>query len=144
MERYEILIAAALSWLLAQISKLVSALFKSKGSQSYFRTLFRQGGVVSSHSSSVASLALSCGLCCGFDSSEFAICFVLSAIVVLDAGGVRYTASRLSKYLNRSVPETEPEGGKFNENLGHTPLQIVLGLLLGVAVSALTHLIFNS
>lgn len=98
------------------------------------------GGLVSSHSAVVSSLGISCGLTCGFDSAEFAICFVVAVITLLDAGGVRYTTGKMSRFLNNAISNEEVNGEKFNENLGHTVSQILLGVLLGIAVSTITHI----
>ena len=139
MERYEILIAVTISWFLSQLIKSLYALLKS-GGLSFIKTLLRQGGLVSSHSAVVSSLGISCGLTCGFDSAEFAICFVVAVMTLLDAGGVRYTTGKMSRFLNDTVSKEGINGEKFNENLGHTAPQIALGVLLGIVVSTVTHL----
>lgn len=139
MERYEILTAITISWFLSQLIKSVYALLKP-GRLSFIGTLLRQGGLVSSHSAVVSSLGISCGLICGFDSAEFAICFVVAVITLLDAGGVRYTTGKMSRFLNSAISNEEVNGEKFNENLGHTVSQILLGVLLGIAVSTITHI----
>lgn len=139
MERFEVLIALMVSWFLAQCVKAISVIGDAEGFS--FKRFIRQGGMPSSHSAVVSSLGLSCGLVRGFDSVEFAITFVLAFVVVLDAGGVRYTTGRQSRILNRAISETVSDEEKLNEDLGHTLLQILIGVILGLVVSSVTHLI---
>ena len=139
MERYEILIAVTISWFLSQLIKSLYALLKS-GGLSFIKTLLRQGGLVSSHSAVVSSLGISCGLTCGFDSAEFAICFVVAALAMADSGGVRYTTGKMSRFLNDTASKEGITEEKFNENLGHTAPQIIFGVLTGIAVSTITHI----
>ena len=142
---YEVLIAAGLSNTLAQALKTVTMGVKKK--KINFAILVSTGGMPSSHSSTVVSLAASVGLVEGFSSVAFAIAVCLATIVMYDAAGVRRAASRQAVLLNRIVQnlfENNPElnRGKLKELLGHTPKEVFAGAGVGIAVSvALRYLL---
>ncbi len=93
----------------------------------------------SSHSAFVAALTTAVGLYKGIDDPLFAVCVVFSSIVMYDATGVRRAASQQARLLNRIVQELF-EGHplsqeQLKELLGHTPLQVAVGGVLGVVVA---------
>ena len=93
----------------------------------------------SSHSSSVCALTTAIGLSLGVESATFAIAFVVSFIVMYDAAGVRRAAGEHAKLLNiivKDIFEGKPIPSKeFKELIGHTPLQVFCGAILGVFTS---------
>nr|XP_043621032.1 uncharacterized membrane protein YuiD isoform X2 [Erigeron canadensis] len=98
------------------------------------------GGMPSSHSSTVVALAISIGLQEGVDSSAFAIAVVLAFIVMYDATGVRLHAGRQAELLNQIVCEFPPEhplseSRPLRDSLGHTPIQVAAGAVLGFIVA---------
>lgn len=98
------------------------------------------GGMPSSHSATVSALALAIGLQEGAGSPAFAIAVVLSCIVMYDASGVRLHAGRQAELLNQIVCELPPEHPlstvrPLRDSLGHTPLQVVAGGLLGCIIA---------
>lgn len=109
------------------------------------------GGYPSSHSSSVVALCLSIGLKDGFDSSVFAISFAFMLIVLFDAVNVRYYTGRnisLTKQLIEDLKyiiETKDPiyHEKFKEVLGHTKLEAVSGILLGIVVSLVLYFMWS-
>ena len=132
----KILIIPLCAWALAQILKMLLALFKGKGLD--FRYLFSSGGMPSSHSAIVTALATTAGMVEGFDSAVFAITAILASIVLYDAAGVRQAVSRQAMVLNRIVreirlkePLTKIEAD-LRELIGHTPFQVIIGALLGI------------
>lgn len=137
-----IVIGGMLAGLAAQVAKvIVSTVIHGKFSFARFR---EDGGMPSGHSATVTSLCLLCGWCCGFDSAAFAISFVMASIVMRDALGVRREAgkhARLIKELSRQFNDLV-NGGKpiqaetLKELVGHTPLQVLFGALLGIAFAA--------
>ena len=83
----------------------------------------------------------------GAGSAIFAICAILSIIVIIDAMGVRYETGKQSKMLNKIVKEifTDSENAEthFKEFIGHTPLQVFMGVLLGIAVGIAMFFVFH-
>ena len=136
-----ILDVAVIACFAAQFYKVFSPLFKGRGA-SWVR-LFQTGGMPSSHASTVVALATSLALLKGMRSVEFAISMVFSSIVLYDATGLRRAAGEHAKALNRLVKSIEHKDdfekieANFKEFLGHTPLEVfwgcVLGLIIGIA-----------
>ena len=107
------------------------------------------GGMPSSHTASVAALSTSCGLEFGFDSPLFAISAIFGMIVMYDATGIRRASGMQAELLNDLVAElrqllTEGFAPKpLKELLGHTYLEVFVGLLLGIGVATLSYALFK-
>lgn len=131
------LLTGVSSWLWAQIIKtLIHALVTRKLD---LTRLVGDGGMPSGHSATVSSLAVAAAYSYGLDSFEFAVAAVLAVIVCKDAMGVRLETGRQAVIINDIVEafnslasEKLPEA-KLKEFVGHTPLQVIAGILLGVA-----------
>lgn len=129
-------LTAIFAWFLAQILKLIiHTIIYKKFDVARF---VGDGGMPSGHSATVASLATACGMSFGFGSFEFAVSLVLAIIVCHDAMGVRRETGKQAILLNDIVEafnglaeEKLPEI-KLKEFVGHTPIQVFLGILLGV------------
>ncbi len=124
--------------LIAQAFKLLIELLRYRKFD--LRSLFTTGGMPSAHSALVASLATGVGLIQGWESTDFAIALLFAIIVMFDAAGVRQAAGKQARLLNQMVDELFQENQDFNEEklkelLGHTPLQVMVGVLLGIAVA---------
>lgn len=128
-------------WLAASVALLVQAY---KGFRSYFasgrwnlRRFVETGGMPSSHAASVTALSTAVGLNEGFRSTLFGVTLFFSLIVMYDAAGLRRAAGKQAEILNRLIDEhfEHPEAGaqRLMELLGHTPLEVLVGSLLGVA-----------
>ena len=133
------LVSAMLSWLAAQIIKIFTGLYQSK-QMSITNILFGTGGMPSSHSASVLGLTTAAAIRYGLDSPYFAICAILSVIVMIDASGVRYETGKQAVLLNKITKEIfsgKPElmNSGLKELVGHTPLQVIMGALLGFGVA---------
>lgn len=134
-----ILIIALLACVLAQILKLLVEL--AWHGKVTFRTLVETGGMPSAHSALVTALATGIGQTAGWASGEFAIAFVFAIIVMYDAAGVRQAAGKQARILNQMMDELfSGDHAKFSEErlkelLGHTPVQVIAGSALGIAVS---------
>ena len=103
------------------------------------------GGMPSSHAAGVMGLSTTVGQICGFNSIEFAIALGYAFIVMYDAAGVRRAAGKQAACLNRIImdvykQELKEAGGKLKELLGHTPLQVFIGALFGIAYSYYIHI----
>ncbi|WOK92550.1 hypothetical protein Cni_G01241 [Canna indica] len=134
------LVSAVLAFSIAQFLKLFTTWYKEKRWDS--KRLLGSGGMPSSHSATVAALAMAIGLQEGIGSSSFALAIILASIVMYDASGIRLHAGRQAELLNQIVCELPPEHPVSNcrplrEPLGHTPLQVCAGAILGCIVSYL-------
>ncbi|MBE3560495.1 MAG: divergent PAP2 family protein [Ktedonobacteraceae bacterium] len=134
-----VLIASLLSWAIAQISKTIFELFRQR--KLVISRLVSSGGMPSSHSALVTALATAVGRLDGIGSSTFAIAVVLASIVMYDAAGVRRAVSIQARILNQMLDELfqgHPIAEKrLRELVGHTPVQVFAGGLLGLVVGLL-------
>ena len=133
-----VLISAVIAWAIAQFLKLFTAWFSNK--KFNFKMIFANGGMPSSHSSTVMGMCTACAIQNGVISSSFAIALILAAIVMNDACGVRWETGEQAKILNRITEELfsdDPEriNTGLKELVGHTPFQVLMGALLGIAVA---------
>lgn len=130
------LITAVSSWVIAQVLKmLINAAINRKFS---LERLFGDGGMPSGHSATVSSLAVMSALVYGTGSHEFAISAILAIVVCHDAIGVRQETGKQAIVINEIVrtysiltEHTLPQI-KLKEFVGHTPMQVLAGILLGV------------
>ena len=139
----KILIGSLSAWAAAQILKTI--LYAAINKTFDIKRLFGDGGMPSGHSATVSSLATICALTYGFNSFEFAISGILAIIVCHDAMGVRREAGKHAKLLNLLVDSYE----KFSKNelpevvlkefVGHTPLQVTTGIILGIFCAFAMH-----
>lgn len=133
------LLTGMAAWLLAQILKPpLEYLRRGKWNWGY---LLSAGGMPSSHSSLMVGATLGIALHVGFDSPVFAIAVAITMIVIYDAAGVRREAGRHAEKINILIQELltgHPVSDKeLREVLGHTPLEVVGGIFLGIVVSIL-------
>lgn len=147
------LLRAALSWnfvlvtavcasLLAQLIKVLLNLFIFH--RFIAERMWGAGGMPSSHSATVCAMVVATGRYCGVNSAVFAVAAVLSIIVMYDAMGVRYETGEQAKLLNRMFTEwmdQESEalpflknGKKLKEMVGHTPIEVLTGAILGILI----------
>ena len=132
-----ILVAAFVAWVIAQLSKTIYELIRYR--KLILSRIVSAGGMPSSHSALVMSLATATGRVTGIESAAFAISLVLAAIVMYDAAGVRRAVSIQARILNQMIDEAF-EGKPFAEKrlrelIGHTPIQVIVGGLLGIGVA---------
>ena len=131
------LIAALLAWAIAQLCKVLIELIAHRRLD--WQRLTGDGGMPSGHSATVTALAVAALLQYGAASFQFAISAVLAIIVMHDAMGVRWQAGQHARTINElllKLSDTPPEQ-LLEEFLGHTPLQVACGALLGAAVAIL-------
>ena len=132
-----ILVASFIAWAIAQLSKTIYELIRYR--KLSLSRLVSAGGMPSSHSALVTSLATATGRVAGVESAAFAISLVLAAIVMYDAAGVRRAVSIQARILNQMIDEAF-QGKPFAEHrlrelIGHSPIQVLVGALLGVGVA---------
>ena len=135
----KVLMAALLSMLFAQLSKVLWTLF-TRG-EIDFRRLVDAGGMPSSHTALVVSLAVGIGKQSGTETVEFAIATVFALIVMYDAAGVRRAVGNQAEVLNKLITEIylnhEIKHEMLKEFLGHTPKEVFAGALLGTVLALL-------
>ena len=128
------------SWLVAQVLKTIIHLVVYKKLE--FERLVGDGGMPSGHSATVASLATMCGLTFGLQSVEFAITAILAVIVCHDATGVRRETGKHAVILNELLQSLEKgEPMDLKELVGHTPLQVFAGMLIGIGNALLMYFV---
>ena len=128
-----------LVWFCIQTFKVITDLIRTK--KFNFKRIMGAGGMPSSHSAVVATLTTLIGQEYGVESGIFAMSCVFSAIVMYDAAGVRRAAGKQATLLNKLVENATNSGivvsEKLVEVLGHTPLQVLVGAIIGVLVGLL-------
>lgn len=131
-----VLISALIAWTIAQVAK---------GPIEYLRTrrwdwalFFRAGGMPSSHTALVTAAAHGAGLWLGFDSAVFALGAVLAMVVIYDATDIRRQAGLHAEAINTMIEDLMQghplQEEKLREVLGHSPMEALVGVLLGLAV----------
>ena len=139
------LVAGLVAWLLAQIIKMpLNYLYTRKWN---WALLLTTGGMPSSHSSLMTGTVFAIGLYYGFDNPVFALGVAITMIVTYDAGGVRRQAGIHAQRINvlfgellQGHPVSEKD---LREVLGHTPLEVMGGILLGLVVATGQWLIWK-
>ena len=128
-----------LLWVIIQIVKFITDLIKNK--KINLRRLVGAGGMPSSHSAVVTSLSILIGKQYGFDSGIFAVTLIMALIVMYDAAGVRRAAGKQARILNKILETpgltTSEVHEKLVEALGHTPVQVFMGALIGIIAGAI-------
>ena len=133
----EILMCAFISWTVAQVMKvLIDWRIKH---QLNWKRLFGMGGMPSSHTAFFVSIAVMVARREGAGSTAFAIALAIAIVVIYDAMGVRYQTGKQSKVINQILREMLIEGKKLTDDkmqelVGHTPLEVIFGALIGFAV----------
>lgn len=142
--KFPILWAATFSWVFAQGLKLLIYLLEER--RINIAKLIDSGGMPSSHTALASSLCTALGLIEGWASSEFAISAVLWAVIVYDATGIRRSAGNHAAALNDIIAQLlagkflkagERIGTNYRELLGHDPLEVFVGAIVGILVTSL-------
>lgn len=149
-----VIIVSVLSWMIAQLIKAVIYAIRYKTFK--LERLFGSGGMPSSHSSTVCALVITIYRMEGFNSAVLGLAMIFAMVTMYDATGVRRAAGLHAKQINRlrhiveeldeealdkmdekmDEDEEDPEDTKeLKEFLGHTPLEVILGALLGILIA---------
>jgi acid phosphatase family membrane protein YuiD len=137
----KIFYVTTIGWAVAQSLKVL--IYYIRQHRIDFRLFVGTGGMPSSHSAFVSTMATSIGFTAGWDSPVFLLALGLAVIIMSDAAGVRRAAGQQAKILNaimddlyssKPVPQK-----KLKELLGHTPVQVFVGALLGIGVAVLFY-----
>lgn len=131
-----------LTWAIAQGSKIIIGAIKEKKFNFYW--LLGTGGMPSSHSATVAALAMCIGKEIGFHTPTFALSGILALITMFDAQTWRRSIGVQAKILNSMIDDLQerkviPEK-KLRELAGHTPIEVFIGALIGIGVAQFFYL----
>lgn len=137
----KIFLVTLLSWLIAQTIKVVTGIIRFKKFD--FRWFVGTGGMPSSHTAGASCLATAIGLQYGFDSVYFALAASFTIVVMFDAQGVRRATGKQARILNKIMDDIYWQGkieeSRLRELIGHTPIEVIAGFLLGVGVALLAR-----
>ena len=144
-----VLIVPTCCWIIAQVIKaVVDAIVNKRFS---VVRLFGDGGMPSGHSATVTGTAVMCGIINGFDSAVFGLAAIFAIVVMHDAMGVRRETGKqavsiikMAELLNDYLSEHDEhiKTDKLKVLVGHTPLQVLLGSLLGIVIAVGYNFIF--
>lgn len=130
------LLPPLVAWTVAQITKVLTQSFRQR--RLNLRVLADMGGFPSSHTAMVMALTATIGRLSGLGSATFAIALIFSLVVMYDAAGVRRAAGRQAAVLNRLVDDLVHmraiQEEKLRELIGHTPVEVLAGAVLGIAI----------
>lgn len=137
----KIFITTLLAWIIAQAIKVTIGVFHEKRFD--FRWFVGTGGLPSSHAAGASCLATAIGFEYGFNSVYFALAASFAIVVMFDAQGVRRATGKQARILNK-ITEDIYWKGRINEDrlrelVGHTPVEVIAGLLLGIFIAALSQ-----
>jgi uncharacterized protein len=131
--------APLLSWMTAQCTKMFGSFYRTRRLD--FSYIVSTGGMPSAHSAMASGLATSIGLHEGFDAPIFAVAIAFAVVVMFDASTVRRAAGLQARLLNQIIDELFKEHHlsekKLAELLGHTRLEVFMGMTIGILVAML-------
>ena len=142
----QVLVSSVIGWVVAQALKTIIDFSLNKSFSA--GRLVGSGGMPSSHSATVCALVVSTAFCYGVSAFEFAVSFVLAAVVMYDAIGVRQETGKQARLLNMILEQDlfKLNNHQFQERLkefvGHTPLQVFAGAVLGILLAVLVNLAY--
>lgn len=133
----KVLIVTLIVWFIAQTIKVIIGVINKKRFD--FKWFIGTGGMPSSHAAGVTALATTCGIHLGFDSVSFALAAIFAMVTMFDAQGVRWATGQQAQILNKILDDIywrgKVESEYLKELIGHTPIQVFAGSLLGLVVS---------
>lgn len=140
-----ILICGGIAWAIAQTIKVPIEYLQTR--KWNWALLFRAGGMPSSHSALVTGIAHAVGLFTGFNTASFAIAATLAIVVVYDATGIRRQAGKHAELINAMINDLASghplKEEQLREVLGHTPIEAIAGVLLGILTAQLGWFIWK-
>ena len=133
------LMAALIAWGIAQIVKVPLEYLRTR--RWNWALLLRAGGMPSSHAALVAGIAIGIGLYEGYETPEFALAFALAMVVIYDATGIRRQAGKHARIINQMITDLTTghplKQEQLREVLGHTPMEALIGTILGIVTAQL-------
>ncbi len=151
------LVSAFISWGVAALFKVLIEAVRSRRLD--WERLLGPGGMPSTHTTPVVACATSIGLVVGFESPVFAIAVVITFVVAYDAAGIRRHAGEQARAINNLIQDLTKVGpykdqnisdffkrwnvGELETLLGHNPIEVFVGLLLGIVTACIIHYQFG-
>lgn len=139
MEEYKYIYVPLLVWFFIQSFKVIYELITTK--KFNFKRIIGAGGMPSSHSAVSTTITVMIGKSEGFNSPIFALSLIFAMVVMYDAAGVRRAAGKQAKLLNKIIETPGLSNVEVQERLvevlGHTPLQVIIGAIIGIVVGLL-------
>lgn len=137
--RNRILWVTVIVWITGQGIKIATNLLR--GRRFNFRWFIRTGGMPSSHAAGVTALSVCCGMEYGFQSGMFALASIFAMVTMFDAQGVRRSTGEQAEVLNKVIDDMywhkKVDIGRIREFVGHSPMQVLAGLVLGAVMAVL-------
>ena len=134
-----VFLSTLLGWVVAQSIKIIINSVKER--RFNFRWVVGTGGMPSAHSSGVMALATAVGLQQGFDSTIFIASLVFAVVIAFDAQGVRRATGQQAEILNKIMDDIywrrKIQESRLKELIGHTPFEVFVGSIIGIAIAAL-------
>lgn len=141
----KILMITLFAWAIAQGVKVFLGVIREK--RFNFKWFIGTGGMPSSHAAGATALATTCGLYAGFDSIFFALAAVFALVTMFDAQGVRRSAGQQAAILNQILDDMYWKGkietDRLFELIGHSPLQVIVGSLLGFILACVFYRVWS-
>lgn len=130
---YKFLLVPVCTWALIQLFKFFMDFKQTK--KFHIKRLMGAGGMPSSHSASIVCVTTMIGKKFGITDPYFAFCGLMAFIVMYDAAGVRRAVGKQAKLLNEILNDKKLSNDKkLQEMMGHTPLQVFVGFVIGLTV----------
>lgn len=139
--RNKIFLTTLSAWIIAQAIKVSIGVIRERKFD--FRWFVGTGGMPSSHAAGASCLATAIGLEYGFDTVYFALAASFAIVVMFDAQGVRRASGKQARVLNKVMEDIYWQGRihehRLRELIGHTPVEVITGLLLGIIIALVVH-----
>lgn len=137
----KILMITFMVWAIAQCLKVILGVIRER--RFNFKWFIGTGGMPSSHAAGAVALATTCGLQKGFSSVEFALSAVFALVTMFDAQGVRRSTGQQAEILNKILDDMywkgKIESEELKELIGHTPIQVLVGALIGGTLAVIFY-----
>ena len=141
LSRNRILWITVVVWVTGQGIKIVTNMLRGK--RFNFRWILSTGGMPSSHAAGVTALSVCCGLEYGFQSGMFALAAIFAMVTMFDAQGVRRSTGEQAEVLNKVIDDMywhkKVDVGRIREFVGHSPIQVLVGFILGMGMAVLLY-----
>lgn len=140
-----IIMTGGITWCVAQVIKMIVYMIENKEFNP--ERLVGDGGMPSCHSATVCSVAVASAITEGASSPVFGLSVILAIVVMHDAMGVRRESGKQAEILNlfmdlvRPLSPDEVPDERLKEFIGHTPIQVAVGAILGIASSLILNLL---
>ncbi len=139
-------LAGVIAWIAAQSFKVAANTVRTHKFDFHF--LYSPGGMPSSHTAAACAVATSVGMREGLGSTLFAVVVLVTFVIMYDAQGVRHAAGQQARILNQIVDALRTQHRlpphKLAELLGHTPMEVFAGMLLGIVTALLLHVCYGN